>query len=272
MMMPLPAMQLPAAMGVLLAAGFDWLEALLPFLFVVFWILSQVFAVFRRMQQGGGQKPPPPLPRFDPARDRPQGPRPPAEDAALPRSDLEKQIAEFLREATGETKRRPVTIKSEPATAPRPQPTRATSRPGSERVGQQQPQSSQRPQSPQRSQSSQRSQGSEDARREQRQKPPSVAARESAATRADVAMREGNATRAGMDANASVARHVKDAFSQELAHLKGELAEDAPKAGTPPATAATQQMDELVQMLRNPATIRQAVLLREVLDRPVERW
>jgi len=254
-------MQLPAAMGVLLAAGFDWLEALLPFLFVVFWILSQVFAVFRRLQQGGGQKPPPPpLPRFDPARDRPQVPRLPAEELAAPRSDLEKQIAEFLREATGETKRRPATIKSEPATAPRPQPTRATPRPGSERVGQQRPQSSQR------------SQGSEDARREQRQKSPSVAVRETAATRADVAMREGNATREGMDANASVARHVKDAFSQELAHLKGELAEDTPKAGTPPATAAAQQMGELVQMLRNPATIRQAVLLREVLDRPVERW
>lgn len=268
-MMPLPAMQLPAAMGVLLAAGFDWLEALLPFLFVVFWILSQVFAVFRRMNQGGGQKPPPPpLPRFDPARDRPQVPRLPAEELAAPRSDLEKQIAEFLREATGETKRRPATSKSEPATVLRPQPTRATPRPQSS----QRSQSSQRPQSSQRSQGSARPQSSEDARREQRQQLPSVAVRETAATRADVAMREGNATREGMDANASVARHVKDAFSQELAHLKGGLAEDAAKSGTPPATAATQQMDELVQMLRNPATIRQAVLLREVLDRPVERW
>jgi hypothetical protein len=31
-------------------------------------------------------------------------------------------------------------------------------------------------------------------------------------------------------------------------------------------------VDELVQLLRNPATIRQAILLREVLDRPVDRW
>ena len=32
---------------VLFAAGWDFLETLLPFLFVGFWILSQVFSVFR---------------------------------------------------------------------------------------------------------------------------------------------------------------------------------------------------------------------------------
>jgi hypothetical protein len=29
---------------------------------------------------------------------------------------------------------------------------------------------------------------------------------------------------------------------------------------------------ELVAMFRNPATIRQVILLREVLDRPIDRW
>jgi hypothetical protein len=59
-------MQIPLATCVLFAAGFDWLEALLPFLFVAFWIVSQVFAVFRRLQGGGRQQPQPPRPRFDP--------------------------------------------------------------------------------------------------------------------------------------------------------------------------------------------------------------
>ena len=36
----------------LFAAGFDWLEAVLPLLFVLIWIISQVVAFFRRV--GGG--------------------------------------------------------------------------------------------------------------------------------------------------------------------------------------------------------------------------
>ena len=35
------------------AAGLDWLEGLLPALFVGFWILSQVFAIFRRPAKQG---------------------------------------------------------------------------------------------------------------------------------------------------------------------------------------------------------------------------
>ena len=36
----------------LFAAGFDWLEAILPLLFVLIWIISQVVAVFRRVRGG----------------------------------------------------------------------------------------------------------------------------------------------------------------------------------------------------------------------------
>ncbi len=36
----------------LFAAGFDWLEAILPLLFVLIWIISQVFAVLRRVRGG----------------------------------------------------------------------------------------------------------------------------------------------------------------------------------------------------------------------------
>jgi hypothetical protein len=237
-------MQLPLATCVLLAAGFDWLEALLPFLFVTFWIVSQVFAVFRRLQ-GGGRKPPP-LPRFDPARDRPRPPQPAAEDAADPRSDLEKQIAEFLRDVTGEKKPQPTikkieprkieAKKSEPVVAVRPQPPR----------------------------------GATPVRREQQQKREQkkvIATQEAAAARtAETAPQQ------RQPESESVARHVQDAFSHELTHLRGAIAQGEPQAGGAPRTAMPTQAEELLHLLRNPATVRLAIVLREVLDRPVDRW
>ena len=245
-------MQLPLATCVLLAAGFDWLEALLPFLFVAFWIVSQVFAVFRRLQ-GGGRQPPPPLPRFDPARDRPRPPQPAAEDAADPRSDLEKQIAEFLREATGEKKpqptiKQPTVRKSEPVVTARPQPPRLDRRAEAERRGSQTP----RVAAP--------------VRREREQN-KSLTPAEAAGRKTETAPQQ------RQPQSESVARHVQDAFSRELTHLRGAIAQDDPKAGgAPVAVAPPTQAEELVHLLRNPATIRQVILLREVLDRPVDRW
>jgi hypothetical protein len=65
---------------------------------------------------------------------------------------------------------------------------------------------------------------------------------------------------------------VQDAFSHELTHLRGSIAHEEPKAGGAPRTPAPSQADELVHLLRSPATIRQVILLREILDRPVDRW
>jgi len=221
-------MQSPIATAVLIAAGFDWLEALLPFLFVAFWIVSQVFAVVRRLQ-GGGRQQPPPLPRFDPARDRPRPPQPAAGDAADPRSDLEKQIAEFLREATGEKKPQPTSKNREPATAARPQPPRVAA----------------------------------PVQREQRNvvPPPETTVKPMAAT---PPMQTGNTE--------TVARHVQDAFSRELTHLRGTITQEDSQAGGTPRLATLTQAEELMHLLRNPSTIRQVILLREVLDRPVDRW
>ena len=73
------------------------------------------------------------------------------------------------------------------------------------------------------------------------------------------------------EASGSVARHVKDAFARELTHLQGAIKHDESKTGAAVSTAATQA-EELVHLLRSPATIRQVILLREVLDRPVDRW
>ena len=227
-------MHSPIATCVLFAAGFDWLEALLPFLFVAFWIVSQVFAVFRRLQGGGRQQPPPP--RFDPVRDRPRPPQPAGEDAADQRSVLEKQIAEFLREATGEKKpqptiNQPTMQKSEPGTATRPQPPRAAA----------------------------------PVRREREPKKNAVT-RESAARITETAPQQPQSQ------SESVARHVQDAFSRELTHLRGAITQDEPQAGAAPRTSAPTQAEELMHLLRNPVTVRQVILLREILDRPVDRW
>jgi hypothetical protein len=249
-------MQIPLASCVLFAAGFDWLEALLPFLFVAFWIVSQVFAVFRRLQGGGQQQPQPPRPRFDPARDRPRPPQPAAEGAGDLRSDLEKQIAEFLREATGEKRpqptgnQRPVNQppvkKSEPVSAPRPQSPRPDRRADSERQG---------PQTPRAAAPGKREQKKAVAPRDLAARPPEMPPQPQ------------------QPQTESVARHVQDAFSHELTHLRGTIREDdAQQGGGTPRPMAPTQAEELVHLLRSPATIRQVILLREILDRPVDRW
>ena len=243
-------MQSPIATCVLLAAGFDWLEALLPFLFVAFWIVSQVFAVFRRLQGGGRQQPPPPLPRFDPARDRPRPPQPAAEDAADPRSVLEKQIAEFLREATGEKKpqptiNQPTMKKSAPGAATRPQPPRPERRADADRRA---------PQTPR---------AAAPVRREPKK---------NAVTREPAARITETAPQPPQPQSESVTRHVQDAFSRELTHLRGTITQDEPQAGGASRTSAPTPAEELMHLLRNPVTVRQVILLREILDRPVDRW
>lgn len=205
---------------VLLAAGFDWLESLLPFVFVVFWIVSQVVAVLRRLQGAGRQPVPPPrpLPRFDPASGQPRPLQPEAERPGDLRGELEKQIAEFLREAKRERK------PARPAEPIRPHAPRKEKSPEAQRP---------RPQ-----------------------------------------------------AGESVARHVRDVFSHELSDLPkppaaGDTLDGRRRGGVSgdqlPAVIAAQravptQTEELVHLLRSPSTIRQAILLREVLDRPVDRW
>lgn len=75
-----------------LAAGFDWLDGLVPLVFAIFWIVSQVVNLVRRLS---GE---PRRPRVEPVA-APRR-RPPAVDAGDGagdvRGDLERQIEEFL--------------------------------------------------------------------------------------------------------------------------------------------------------------------------------
>ena len=189
---------------VLFAAGLDWLEGLLPVLFVLFWIVSQIFNVFKAVGRG----------RQQPPAARPPRPAPQADEV---RGQLERQIGEFLRQQ--EERRGPPAGRPKPPVQQRP------------------------PRRPQ----------------EKRVPPPLPAAKPKAAERAPVAA-------AGSD----VARHVHDAFDHQLEHLSTSIAAGAPVHEQPRRPVAPAA--ELVTMLRNPTTLRQLILLREVLDRPTERW
>lgn len=86
----------------LLAAGLDWLEGLLPLLFVVIWIASQVLNLFRGAKRPDAQ--PQPI--------RPVQPAAGGERQIHP--DIQREIDEFLR--GGSEPRRP----GESAASPKP--------------------------------------------------------------------------------------------------------------------------------------------------------
>lgn len=101
---------------VILAAGLDWLEGLLPIAFVLIWIVSQVMNMFRnaagkRVDQAAGK----PLKQFRPApgpERRLDGERPLAVD---------EEIEEFLRRTLRGDRPQPVrSAKQQPPPRPRP--------------------------------------------------------------------------------------------------------------------------------------------------------
>jgi hypothetical protein len=102
--------------GVVVAAGLDWLEGLLPFLFVLIWIVSQVMNLFR----GAANKPPVP-PAANPRR-----PVPP--QGGEPGEQLDAEIDEFLRRSLGRPPRQPSPA-VKPAQPPRPRPRRPAAPP-----------------------------------------------------------------------------------------------------------------------------------------------
>ncbi|MCE9629179.1 MAG: hypothetical protein K8S94_00470 [Planctomycetia bacterium] len=204
----------------LFAAGIDWLEGLLPLLFVVFWIVSQIVGVIRRVAGAGRPKQPEPL--------RPV-PRPLADGgpaaAGGPRSELERQVEEFLKRSGGGPPPRPRQTK--------PTPPRPVERPRQREV------------------------------MVRRDTAPVPAAREK-----PVAERHLRSIAADGD----VAKHVHDAFDQKMAHLESPLAAGELDADGRPVLQSPASPVELTKLLRNPLALRQLILLREVLDRPVERW
>lgn len=200
-----------------LAAGLDWLEALLPILFVLFWIVSQIVNVVRGVAGRARRPEPPPPPRRGP----------PAGQAAQIEAELQRQIEAFRRHQAEQMKAARSGVAAKPARELKPQPPRPS--------------------------------------RAQPRRP------ESAPAAAGGDRHLGRLDKGGTD----VARHVQDVFGQEMAHLPTPLeaapaAPSAATAGGTPSRVATA--NELVAALRNPVTLRQLILVRELLERPVGRW
>lgn len=233
---------------VLLAAGLDWLEGLLPVIFVLFWLLSQVWAVFRRVAGPRQQPAGPPAPRL------PRPPRPLGDDGAAPggqgdalaRETLERQIEAFLRETKARPPRPPDDAgePGERRTRPAPRPTQTTggrgTRPGERVVSAAERRTASSAAGP-------------------AQATPTATSSDAAG---DLRKRHVVTTAGGAD----VSKHVTEAFATDLKHRI------APAGTTPPAPVAVDRVVDLVSMLREPATLRALVVMREVLDRPVERW
>ncbi len=207
-----------------LAAGLDWIEGILPVLFLLVWIVSQVRNLFRGGEPAQPRRPV--VPR--------RGPVPPPADGDA-RQELTRQIEEFLRRANGE-----------PPRVPQADPRRGAATPAGGRDARPQPRRSDPPPLP-------------TARPVVRERRPTPAA--PTQSRA-IGTLGGHAT--------DVSTHVRDAFAHELEHLPSGLGASA----TPAATTAGSEtrVGGIVQMLRDPATLRQMVIVREVLDRPVDRW
>ena len=221
------------AVGPLFAAGIDWLEGLLPLLFVIFWIVSQVVNLVRRVAGDGGRPAAPPV---RPPR-RPVAGEPPAEV----RVELERQIEEFLRQSRGG--------QQQPTPAPQPaQQRRAEQRP------QQRPaaQRSDRP----------RAAGKSSVRRTPPPLPPKPGT---------PAPRLGDRPYAPLgEAGDDIIEHVNDAFANDLGHRDSTLS--SPAVVTKPKAAAGGVADELAAAIRDPAVLRRLIVMREILDRPVHRW
>jgi hypothetical protein len=222
------------AVGPFFAAGFDWIEGLLPLLFVIFWIVSQVVNLVRRVAGDGGR--PAALPVRPPR--RPVAGEPPADV----RVELERQIEEFLRQSRGGQQQ--PTPAPKPAQQRKPEP-RPQQRPAAQR--------SDRP----------RAAGTSSVRRTPPPLPPKPGA---------PAPRLGDRPYAPLgEAGDDIIEHVNDAFAKDLGHRDSILS--SPAVVTKPKVAAAGGVaDELAAAIRDPAALRRLIVMREILDRPVHRW
>jgi hypothetical protein len=203
-----------------LAAGIDWLEGLVPLLFVLVWIVSQVVNLVRRVAGDGGRPGPAPV--------VPRRPPPPADDA---REALERQIGEFLQQARGGRVREP---------AAKPALPRAESR---------------RPRPPKPA---------------PRSLPPVAASRVPPPLPAAPPRLSDRHLQPLGDAGDDIAEHVDGAFAHDLRHRAAPSSAAATRTATAPSTGTTAA--DLAAALRDPATLRRLVLVREVLERPTDRW
>lgn len=247
------------ACSVLPLAANDWLEGLVPFLFFMIWIVSQIVGVVRRI--GGGGK----VAGGDPNAGRPVGPAPdqvrevrppvvpvgepdrraPEPDRLAAQEDLQRQIEAFRRgQAEGGDRELPRRTPSNPPALPKAPPRRApvagkTAAPRGQEGG-------------------------------VRRSPAPTANRSAAAPVRQGTPPANNPPPILGGHGGEIGRHVEGAFAHDLAHA-GIRPGSSDQSAVAPQTVPTVA-HELVAMFSDPKTIRQVILLREVLDRPIDRW
>jgi len=238
---------------VLPLAANDWLEGLVPFLFFLIWIVSQVVGVVRRIGGGGkipgGGGPNPGRP-VGPAPGQVREVRPPVVpagelDRRAAQDDLQRQIEAFRRgQAEGGNRdlprRPPQNPPALPKTPPRREP--VAGKPAASR-------------------------GQEGG---VRRSPAPTASRSAPAPARQGTPPASNPPPILGGHAGEIGRHVDGAFAHDLAHA-GIRPGSSDQSAVAPQTVPTVAHD-LVAMFRDPNTIRQVILLREVLDRPIDRW
>jgi predicted nucleic acid-binding Zn-ribbon protein len=257
-----------AAFAPLLAAGFDWLEGLLPLLFVFIWIISQVLNFFRRVAAAGQQD----------------------EDDD---DEEDEGLLELFGSQRNGARRCPGCghqfVASAAAIAPCPECGRLTldEMPDDLDLVDDLPVQSDR----------ETIEAEIDAflRRPRRSPPPLPQAagleprplRQPADSLAEPVAAMLAAAGSTERANDEISRHIHDVFDKGLGRLPDGTVEnpwadlEPVKQGRRPSRLDPIEVDaaairattgNLAALLKNPATIRQAFLLREVLDRPTDRW
>ncbi|MEI6164553.1 MAG: hypothetical protein WCR23_09215 [Planctomycetota bacterium] len=218
------------------AANLDWLEVCLPMLFVGFWIVSQAVAIFRKIAGAGMEKPAGRINMPVPAK----GERVFVDGQV----DISRQIEDFLSQRIESAKTQSPPVLRSPA-SPRQEQNRSL-------VVKKTPRPSQR---------------------KGTAKPPALPAK-SASEKLPLSdsVQPVNAMDSG---TTDVGRHVSEIFSHKLSHLshlQGTLSQGSQLENQEGSPLSNVPGVHIAAMLRNPATIRSIVALREILDRPVHRW
>ena len=249
-----------AVFSIVLAAGFDWLEALLPALFVFIWIVSQVISVFRRVTAAS---------RRDEEDDE--------DEDEIEVGDMFGRQRNGVRRCHGcghlfaapaaalmdcpECGRLTLNRQSDDPDADDDLPVQIDADSLEAEI---------------------------DAFLGRGRKPPPLPPPQQPARRLVepvAAMLAAAGSRPSGDSE--MTQHIHDVFDQGLERLpEGEVENPwadleptqgakraaAVDASRPDQAAVRTTAGSLVSMLKNPATIRQAFVLREVLDRPTDRW
>jgi hypothetical protein len=243
----------------LLALDPGTIEAILALIGIVFWVLNKML----------GQQAPPPArrPGAPPVGRPPQRPiaRPPQQGQGDP---LQSEIEEFLRRASGG--RNPAGQQPGAQTATRPDPNRQQR--GRQPLGRPDPRRG-RPGQPSMPQTP--------------PQPVAVAADPSQDTpeamdrhvKQYLSTAEFDRRTSGLSTidrqEQQFEKHLKDTFAHEVGHLRGgalAISGTSSVTSAAPPVAEGERRNFLALLLANPAELKTAVLLNEILPRPEHRW